>query len=343
MESIKEYRDLLILTRKLPRHQQQINNLFEADCEIVKINSKYYFTATTDSIGEEISMGLYTDPETWGWMTVISSVSDLAASGSSCVGLLVSSQWKFKTPKQVQLKTYKGIREALKTSKTCILGGDSGFAGDFVLTSTAFGTSSVKPLTRVGARPGDWIGIIGKKKTGIGPALAFSYLFSPSDRSKLEKEFRPSPSLQRMSTLRKYCSASIDTSDGIATSLNILGSLNKVGFDLDWREDLIHPLAKKLCRKLGFHELMLWMGDHGDFQTLVSIPNRHLAKAKKTVRDLVIIGRVTDEIGKTQVRFGETQIRLPIELVTRCPRDLESIKKLTLNVAGYFANTGCKN
>ena len=45
---------------------------------------------TTDSIVKELKTGLYSDPYTIGWMTVLANASDLAAVGPEPSGILIS-------------------------------------------------------------------------------------------------------------------------------------------------------------------------------------------------------------------------------------------------------------
>ncbi len=59
----------------------QINKLQESDSELLNINilENDQLAVTTDSIVEEIEMGIYKDPYLIGWMTVMVNMSDLAA------------------------------------------------------------------------------------------------------------------------------------------------------------------------------------------------------------------------------------------------------------------------
>ena len=70
--TVSEIRMIEILTKQFRRSPLQINRLQEADAEIVRFGDAGadYLAATTDSIAEEITAGLYTDPYLIGWMTV---------------------------------------------------------------------------------------------------------------------------------------------------------------------------------------------------------------------------------------------------------------------------------
>lgn len=335
MDSLRERRELRVLLQGLPRSKKQINDLFEADAEILKLSAKDFLVASTDSIGEEITMGLYKDPETWGWITAMASISDLSATGAEGLGLLVSSQWAFGTDVTTQKRFNQGLAAALRKTKLPLLGGDSGSAKDHVFTSTILGRAEKKPLTRLGVKPGDSVFLCGRRKTGAGPALAYRFLRGLPAIEFEESYFRPIAPHAEMRALRSSCVAAIDTSDGIATSLAIVSKLNNVGFDLEWKPETLHPEAAEFCRKHGFPPEMLWMGDHGDFQPLVFARGRHAdALAKKN--EFIRIGRATPaRAGLTLRKDGGTRA-VPVDRITTCGRDLASYVVLVNDLIDYF-------
>lgn len=335
MKNISEFTELTALLKKFPRSSQQTHKLFEADCEIVKIASGF-LACSVDSIGEEIDIQLYRDPELWGWMTVVSSISDLAASGSQGIGLLLANQWKYKTSKEIKLRFLEGARKALQKVKIPLLGGDSGGGESHSHSATVIGYAKNKPLTRKGIKRGDIICLVGRKKLGIGPSLAYRFLLQKPEEFLPEKFFRPLPSPRLISSLRPLINASIDTSDGLATSLQILRDLNHVGFELKWTPQLVSPLAMKFCARADFHPLMLLMGDHGDFQTLLAIPEKNLQSVLKKSKDILPIGVATSYNKGIKISYENQWLDLPAHLVTTCPRDTQSIYSLTLEVNKLF-------
>ena len=333
--SLREFKEVFQITKNSPRSKKQINKIFESDCEILKFNNKY-FCSSTDAIGEEISIELYKDPFLWGWMTVMSSISDLAASGAKPLGLLISTQWKFSTKNSLKNSFYRGVNAALKAGGVDLLGGDSGYSRDHVMSSTIIGISNIKPLTRVGAKPGDYVVIVGKKKMGVGPCIAFRFLLKQKLANFPESLYRPSPSPKLLQKLCPLTRASIDTSDGLASCLNIISKLNKVGFKLKWNDSLIHPKALSFCLKNKIHPLMLWMSDHGDFQSLIFISPDKIKTALKTSSELVIIGRCTPLSKQYLVTYENNSIELPFDQVSNCTRDANKIFDSVKKLNSYF-------
>ncbi len=338
MSHIREFQEVLSLTQKSPRSKNQLNRVFESDCEIVKLN-KSYFCSSTDSVGEEISIQLYKDPYLWGWMTVMSSISDLAVTGAKPLGLLLSTQWKFGTSEEIKKEFYRGSNAALRAGGVPLLGGDSGYSGDHVMTSTIFGISSKKPLTRLGVKPGDYVAVTEKGRTGAGPCIAYRYLLQKPETDFPESNFRPCPKPSVIQTLRPLLRASIDTSDGLASCLYIVARLNGIGYDLKWNPNLIDKKASLFCDQNHLHPLMLWMGDHGDFQSLVFIPEKKLKEAQKLCPSLVVLGQCTDQPQEFHVEYQLKKIELPFAKVTECARDAQAIYNLVKEVNSYFWNS----
>lgn len=328
MSLLRERLELQTLLQGMPRSSRQIHGLFEADAEILRWNSDEWLVCSTDTVAEEISLGLYRDPFTWGWMTVMSSVSDLAATGVRPWGLLLATEWKFRTSSDTQKKFFAGARAALRRSQVPLLGGDSGQAPASVLNSTILGRSSrLKPLTRLGARPGDALVLIsqndaGKSLFGCGPALSLSFLFHPRSRAGFEKLFRPLPSPTRTARLRPWVRSAIDTSDGLAVSLGILAELNNVGMELEWTPDLFHPRALAFCLRHRLPPELLLMSDLGDLQTLLIVPPAHLKKVLREPR-----ARYCGRVSKSQKIIQCNGSELPVFEATATGREASSVRQ----------------
>lgn len=335
MKNVLEFTQITKLIKQAPRSPFQTNNVFEADCEILKIPTGF-ICSTTDSIGEEIDLQFYESPELWGWMTAMSSISDLAASGSRALGILLANQWKYKTTDQEKILFFNGFNKALKKSGVSLLGGDSGSGGSHCHTATGLGFSKKKPLTRIGIKPGEILCLIGRKTLGQGPAFAFRFLLQKPAEFFPENQFRPLPYPKIVEKIRPWVNASIDTSDGLATSLQILSELNKVSFQISWNQKWISETALHFCERADLHPLMLLMGDHGDFQTLISVSPKNLNRVLSVSDEIIPIGIAGSAKRPTTCEFYNQIFELPTELVTSCPRDLSSILLLTLDANKHF-------
>lgn len=334
MDLLREREELKRLVGHVPRSKRQTNHPFESDTEILRLDGRY-LVSSTDTIAEEISMGLYESPYSWGWLAVMSSVSDLAASGAEALGLLLSTQWAFSSPARVHREVYRGVRDALAAAAVPLLGGDSGKATDHVLTSTILGVSTRPPLTRIGTRVGDRVFLMTPGALGAGPALALRYLAKAPARVFSEKHFRPRPDWRAMKRLRPALSAAIDTSDGLAVSLAILGNLNDVGFRLKWEPSTLLPAARRAMKSLDLPEPLLWMSDLGDLQILMTARPAAAARLRRHP-SLVEIGEAVPAREGFTLDIGGGTREFPVSWVTRCPRDLDSIARLSRRLHHHF-------
>jgi thiamine monophosphate kinase len=333
MQNIREYTDIRSDLKGKFQSDKQLNKLFESDCEILKLSANKYLTTSIDSLSDEIHLGLYQEVETWAWISVMASVSDLAASGSRPLGLTLSTQWKYDTNSQTQKDYFSSVHKACKKAKVPLLGGDSGYAASHVFTSSIMGESKAKPLMRE-ALFGDYLVLHHQKMTGIGPALAFRFLMNAAAEILPENLFRPAPSWELSEKILKFCRGAIDTSDGVASSISILNELNGLGCDLTWNEKINHPSAIQAIRKLGLSEIFLWLGDHGDFQTLYIVPEKNLEKVL-IEKNTSVIGRFRKTKG-TSFSCNNKKFDLPVEKITSCERNLESYKQLVIEFNNYL-------
>lgn len=273
-----EYRGLRKLYQQSPRSRLQLNQFNSSDTEIVKLRKNLFLTTSIDSIAIEIHSQLYKDPETLGYLAVANSISDLAASGSKPIGLLLSAQWEPAHEGRIQAKVYTAISNALKRFEVPLLGGDSGSSHATVLTTTILGESTQPPLTRTGIRPGDVV-LLFRDDLGNGPALAFDYVRNAS-REKLEKKFRPRPDWQSIYKFRKYFKASIDTSDGIYNSLKTLSVLNDVSFVITLDSLKLTKIANAFKDKFRIPIQYFIESDLGDLQSCIVMDNKLYRKVK---------------------------------------------------------------
>ncbi len=289
--SFKEITDLLSWMGSPKRNKIQLNALNTSDCELLKISNKQTLALTIDTISDEIDVGLYKTAETIGWMTATSSLSDLTAVGANPLGLLLSTNWKNQTELAFKKEFMNGFHQALKLSKTFLIGGDNGASKAPVFSSVGVGMIDGTPLTRKGLKPGDHIALISAKDLlGIGPALGFKLLLNSSSSDIREEMYRPVPPLLKIQKIKKYLTAAIDTSDGIMTSLYTLSKLNNVSFQLRLDPQLFHEKALAFCRQENLPISSLAFGEHGDYQVLCGIKPKYLNVVKKNIKGLKLLG-----------------------------------------------------
>jgi thiamine-monophosphate kinase len=330
MNAIIENQFIRKLTDQFRRSPLQKNRTHESDAEIVRFStdSNSLLAITTDSIVEEIALGLYNDPHLIGWMTVMVNMSDLAAVGAQPLGILVSEVLPAGFPEQSLALLQQGIQDACDSCGTFVLGGDTNFGQQLMLTGCALGAVNDRRfLSRMGCQPGDILYSTGP--LGVGNAFALSKL---AGSSMADIEYKPTARLKESRSLPGVASACMDTSDGVIATLDQLMRLNHVGFELDegWESNL-HPAAKELADAFRIPPWLLLAGQHGEFELLFTVAEERevelLRSAEKNHWHPLPLGFVTEE----------PEIRLPLngEIVRL---DTSKIRNLASQVNGDIQN-----
>lgn len=291
IDEIQEFRQLSSWHCSERRHPQQQAGIFEADAEILRWDEESFIAVSTDTIAEEIAMGLYRDPYTIGWVSVMAGLSDIAAVACQPVGVLTACQWGRGTDDTFRRHFANGVADAARACGTYLLGGDTGQATATGITVTALGRSRTKPLTRLGLSPGDNLYLSGP--VGRGPCLAIGLLMGWGGIP--ESSYRPVARFDAREYLAAHARACIDTSDGVWAALDTLCKLNQVGARIHWRDDCLHPEAARFCEDMNLPRLIPALGVHGDYELLFAVG----PDIRQQFPGALCIGTVTTETGLT--------------------------------------------
>ena len=270
MEHI-EYKEIAWIkkiTGSFPRHPMQVNQVFEADSEIISLDGLQapYLVVKTDGIHEEIIEGLYKEPSLIGWMSITVTMSDLAATGADPTGILLSLQIPKLYEESWMQALQQGINDACVAYGTYILGGDTNFSQQISIATTAVGFVS-KPILRKGIQAGDLI--YSTSALGLGNGFAYSLFFNNS----IQASYKPYARLKESKIIREFATACIDTSDGLFPALSVLAELNGTG--LRFYQSLQFILCtetKAVYEKSGIPAWLFLAGPHGEYELLFSIP-----------------------------------------------------------------------
>lgn len=306
LTDIIENKIIYDLTKSFSRSPNQINKPHENDAEIIHLNnSPYDLAITIDMISEEIKSELYSDPYQIGWMSVMVNMSDLAAVGASPIGIVISQILPKDISDEFLEKLQLGINDACNKCGTFVLGGDTNFGDELIISGCAIGmVDKAKYLSRISCKPGDKIYASGK--IGSGNAYAAQKLLLQN--SKVDSRLRgndivrfiPIAKLEWKNILQKYSSSCIDTSDGVLSSLDQLMRLNNVGFNLrnDWSET-IDESSKRLFNNFNLPLWLLLAGEHGEFELIFSIPEDRetdfLTETKQINLSPIYLADITEE------------------------------------------------
>jgi thiamine-monophosphate kinase len=241
--------------------------------------------------------------------SVVSCVSDFAAKGirppfMSMISLGIPDRYL----KDDILELVRGFKKSSREFGIEFIGGDTNEASELIISCALIGFSENGNIpSRNGAKPGDFIVVSG----GFGyPAAGLKILMQSANAGGMFKNkaissvMSPKPQQKFGTSLARYLSSSIDSSDGLAISLYELAIQSKVNFFVS-----TVPSATGIGRfamENGFldsHELIFHGGE--EFHIVATVPRRNMKRveniAGKHRLKLIVIGRATHGAGKVFV------------------------------------------
>lgn len=201
-----------------------------------------------------------------GWRAAAVNLSDLAASGATPDGLLVT----LAAPSAVRVEDVVALYEGIAETGVPVVGGDTTSAPLLMLSVTALGRSERVP-GRAGARPGDLLVVTGELG-GAGAAFrAGGYL-------------RPPLRLEEGRRLALHAHALLDVSDGLAVDATHLARRSGVRVVVELDRVPLAPGAT--VDDLGFGE---------DYELLAAVEDAN---------GFAVVGRVEQGSGVELLRGG---------------------------------------
>jgi len=275
MDDILENVAIDAWAKAFSRAPMQANAPHESDAELIELQAapEHYLAITIDTVAEEILTGLYLEPYTMGWVTVMASLSDLAAVGADPLGVLVSVSAPPGNDGEFVEGAARGMEDACRSVGVFILGGDSNATPVVSLTGCAVGiVPRTEAITRRGLRPGDAVFLTGR--AGSGNAFGLVRLGELRGELFPEEDYRPMARIAAGRALRGVATACMDTSDGVLTTLDQLARLNGHGFeiDCDWTS-ILSDDALRVCERAGAPPWMMLAGPHGEFELVFTVPD----------------------------------------------------------------------
>ena len=237
---------------------------------------------------------------------ILACVSDFAAKGIRPYACLISIGIPKKYSRKNIASLAAGFKQASKEYNVHILGGDTNESKELIIDCNMMGITTLpdnKIPRRKGAQTGDLIVTSGKfGYTSSGLKIILSHLGA-------EKKFRtksissvifPKPQVEFGFILAKYFSSSIDSSDGLSTSLYELIQKSKVDFLID-KIPIPHSLSHfASLNSIKTEDLIFFGGE--EYETIATVPKQNFRKLIKDARKHGIriyhIGQVVRGNGK---------------------------------------------
>ncbi len=301
----REDETIRMMAGLMPRSSKQLNQLFEADAEIVEFNGKKLLV-TLDEFSDE-DQWRTTDPETLGWNLAVGAISDILATGGRPVfyahSLTASQSWD-----QDYLKLFAtGVSRALKEAGVSFLGGDFGRAVEWRCTATVLGSLPGRSLLRSTASAEELIFLSGE----VGRGNLEAFLRMAGEKGIVGQCFKLFKNqfalrLKEAELLREYATACIDTSDGVFNALNTIAELSGVGYEI---ADLPYLSGgRHLARCCQLPKTLLFLGESGEYELLFTIKAEEqetfLTAAKSAKLKFHLLGRTTSSFDRILFEDG---------------------------------------
>jgi thiamine-monophosphate kinase len=256
---------------------------------------------------------LATTPPRWiGHKALGRVLSDLAAAGGEPLWALVNLVAPPSETMQRLRGVYQGLAALARRHGLAIIGGDTTQGPVLELHLFAVGRAPRgTALLRSGARPGDTVFVTG----ALGGSLAGKHL-----------RFLPRLAEGRWLCVGGWATAAIDLSDGLATDLEHILEMSRVGAEI--RTEKI-PIAQAAFRKVEKTNQLFtktWnqrsplqhaLGDGEDFELLFTVPQGQAtaltaAWRKKFRTRLTAIGTITNRDGEIKWLEHGRSMTLPV-------------------------------
>lgn len=220
---------------------------------------------TVDTVTDQVDFRL-DEIEPWqaGHKALGVNLSDLAAMAAEPIGAVISlvlprQGGAGRSTLQLGQELYEGIVPLAEKFDVAIVGGDTNaWDGPLAISVTAFGRTTPRgPLTRGGAKPGDWLLVTG----ALGGSILGRHLaFEPRVREAL------------LLNERYRLSAGMDVSDGLTLDASRLAGASGCGIAIDLTHVPISQDSRILAATSGKRPLEHALGDGEDFELLVTAP-----------------------------------------------------------------------
>ncbi len=248
-----------------------------------------------------------------GRKAVAMCVSDFAAKGIRPEALMVSLGIPRDMDESGVRSLALGFKDAMSAWRLYLLGGDTNEADDLVVDSILAGFGR-RVVGRDGAREGDVVvvtGNFGTASAGLKIAIDGAASSKSFRKRALRSIYLPAPRLEAGLALRKYLSAAMDSSDGLAICLHALSTASHVGIalrELPYDRELESFASEN---RLSLEDLVLYGGE--EYEIVGTVPPDKLAEARSAASAhgcrLRVIGVVTVGRGVTMRNGREIKNR----------------------------------
>ena len=270
------------------------------DVEIFNLG-KIKIIAKTDTLVESTDIPPKMKLSDAARKSIVACVSDFAAKGVKPKYGIISINLPKTISRSKINEIASGFRKACNDYDISILGGDTNEGKEIVFNVCIFGTTD-RIVTRKGSKNGDIVfvtGPFGYTSVGLNMLLGKKKGKESFTKKSIKSVINPKPKLDFGLKNKKYFSSSMDSSDGLSTTLNEMSKQSKNKFiinNIPSMKDL-EDFAKS--QKLNLNNLIFHGGEEYEFIFTTSPKYRNIIKknARMCKIPIIEIGHVTSGKG----------------------------------------------
>ena len=253
-----EFELIELLKKKIPRRLQGPAGIGDDAAVMPPLGGRQWLF-TTDVLVEGVDfIRSKIAPEMAGRKAVAANLSDIAAMGGEPFAFVAAIGIPKGMSEAWIERFYSGMVKMAARHKTLFAGGDTSRAKEFFVSVAMTGISHAAPVSRSGARAGDFIGVTGDLG---GSILKHHYFFKPRIREG------------RFLSEKIRVTAMIDISDGLLQDLGHILKASGTGAELALDRIPVSQDAKRLAGHHPAKALRHALTDGEDFELLFTAPS----------------------------------------------------------------------
>lgn len=295
MKKLDEHSIIKIFQRGLGK-----NNFVSEDVEVFNLD-KSKIIAKTDTLVESTDIPSKMKLSDAARKSIVACVSDFASKGVKPKYGMISVNLP-KTISRMKInEIVSGFRKACNEYNISILGGDTNGGKEIVFNVCIFGITD-RIVTRKGSKKGDLIfvtGPFGYTSAGLNMLLGKKKGKESFVKKSIKSVINPKPRLDFGLKSKKYFSSSMDSSDGLSTTLNEMAKQSKNKFIINNIPSKVDLEDFVKSQKLDLHKLVFHGGE--EYEIVFTASPKHVKIIKRTAKllktPIIEIGYVTSGKG----------------------------------------------
>lgn len=226
--------------------------------------------------------------------SVVATLSDMACKGVKPIASIISLALPNLSKKEIK-EIVKGFSIAEKEFDIKIIGGDTNASDDIIIDCIMVGFAD-KIIRRNNAKEGDAIittGLFGYTSIGLKILLEDAYAKSKLRKKAINSILLPKPRVEFLNVV-DYINASMDSSDGLASTLNELSSASNKRFIIDNIPASNEVYEFAYTNNYNPEELIFDGGE--EYEIVATLPKEHIDKVRQLI-PIHVIGEVREGKG----------------------------------------------